>query len=86
MEDGTDLGQTYSVPVYDDMAVRSGNVFIDAPELPEVAQGLDTLSFKLNIRLVRSFYYMELDGSTWYYSEFVGESFVPFSVENAENR
>ena len=86
MEDGTDLGQTYSVPVYDDMAVRSGNVFIDAPELPEVAQGLDTLSFKQNIRLVRSFYYMELDGSTWYYSEFVGESFVPFSVENAENR
>lgn len=76
----------YSVPVYDDMAVRSGNVFIDAPEFPEVAQGLDTLSFKLNIRLVRSFYYMELDGSTWYYSEFVGESFVPFSVENAENR
>ena len=85
MEDGTDLGQTYSVPVYDDMAVRGENVFIDAPELPEAAKGLDNLTFQLNVRLVRSFYYMELDGSTRYYSEFVGEAFVPFRVENAKN-
>ncbi len=85
MDDGTDLGQTYTLPVYEDMSVRSGNVFIDVPELPETAQGLESLTFHLNVRLVRSFYYMEQDGPTRYYSEFIGEAFVPFRVENAGN-
>lgn len=84
MEDGTDLGQTYSVPVYEGLAVQSGNVFFEAPELPDAAQGLDSLSFQVNVRIVRSFYYMELDGSTWYYSELVSDAFVPFCVDNAE--
>ena len=86
LEDGTDLGQTYSVPVYEGLAVQSGNVFFEAPELPDAARGLDRLPFQVNVRIVRSFYYMELDGSTWYYSELVGEAFVPFCVDNAENK
>lgn len=84
MEDGTDLGQTNSLPVYEGLAVQNGNVFFEAPELPDAAQGLDSLSFRVNVRIVRSFYYMELDGSTWYYSELVNEAFAPFCVDNAE--
>lgn len=84
MEDGTDLGQTYSLPVTgDDPSVRSGNTFIEVPELPESALGLDRLDILLKVRNVKSYYYMELEGSARYYTEPAGEQLVPFSIENS---
>ena len=76
MDDGTDLG-------INNQNSTDNGIFIEADNLPDKARGLGSLNIKLKVRNVRTYYYMELGGPAYYCTELVGETLVPFSVENA---
>ncbi len=83
-EDGTDLGVTGQVNMdSNDADVHSGNIFIEAKDLPESAKHLDELNIRLSLRNERIYYYMELGGPAQYYRELVGEELIPFTIENS---
>ena len=77
MDDGTDLG-------INSQETTENGIVIEADNLPDKARGLEKLNIQLKLKNVRAYYYMELGGPAYYCTELVGESLVPFSVENAK--
>ena len=83
MKDGTDLGPTSQQNMdSNDLDAHSGDIFIEVSNLPAAAQNLDRLDFLLHIKQARFYYYMELGGPACFFYDLVGESDIPFSVEN----
>ncbi len=83
MEDGTDLGPNGQQNMdSNDLDAHSGDIFIEVSHLPAEAQNLDRLDFLLRIKQARVYYYMELGCPAYFFYDLVGESDIPFSVEN----
>lgn len=84
MDDGTDIGQTGQNSLdFPEAKTYTGNIFIEANQLPDAAQNLDALNIQLKLRNSRTYYYMELGGPAYYCNELAGEILVPFTIENA---
>ena len=79
MDDGTDLG-------INNQTSTGEGILIEAANLPDKAQGLETLNIELKVKNVRTYYYMELGGPAYYCTELVEETMLPFSVENASGK
>ncbi|MCR4606231.1 MAG: hypothetical protein K5771_00705 [Oscillospiraceae bacterium] len=84
MDDGTDIGPTGQQNMdSSDPAAHSGNIFIEANELPDAAKNLGELNIRLSLKKMRIYYYMELGGPARFYSELIGEEVLPFTVQNS---